>query len=132
LLQVVVPGFSRYGAAAERMLPSVIRLRVRLERVRGLGITEPQGLGKSGLDSPFRICRGVLSHSQGARVDVKDVVSDPEDAPNPTDDARIAVLEDYKDDRSGPATPGPAGCHSGSGAGVQIPTSNRALRRTDQ
>jgi hypothetical protein len=30
--------------------------------------------------------------------DVKDVVTDPDDASNPSDDAEIAVLEDHKDD----------------------------------
>ena len=30
--------------------------------------------------------------------DVKDVVTDPDDASNPTDDAMLAVLEDHKDD----------------------------------
>lgn len=30
--------------------------------------------------------------------DVKDEVTDPDDASNPTDDAMIAVLEDHKDD----------------------------------
>jgi hypothetical protein len=30
--------------------------------------------------------------------DVKDEVTDPDDASNPTDDAQIAVLEDHKDD----------------------------------
>lgn len=30
--------------------------------------------------------------------DVKDVVTDPNDASNPSDDAEIAVLEDHKDD----------------------------------
>jgi len=30
--------------------------------------------------------------------DVKDVVTDPDDASNPTDDAMISVLEDHKDD----------------------------------
>jgi hypothetical protein len=30
--------------------------------------------------------------------DVKDVVTDPDDASNPTDDANLAVLEDHKDD----------------------------------
>ena len=30
--------------------------------------------------------------------DVKDVVTNPDDASNPTDDAMIAVLEDHKDD----------------------------------
>ena len=30
--------------------------------------------------------------------DVKDVVTDPDDASNPTDDGNLAVLEDHKDD----------------------------------
>ena len=30
--------------------------------------------------------------------DVKDVVTDPDDASNPADDANLAVLEDHKDD----------------------------------
>jgi hypothetical protein len=33
-------------------------------------------------------------------VDVKDVVTDPDDASNPTDDAMLAVLEDHKTTRS--------------------------------
>jgi Protein of unknown function (DUF3775) len=36
--------------------------------------------------------------TKAREFDVKDVVTDPDDASNPTDDAMIAVLEDHKDD----------------------------------
>jgi hypothetical protein len=36
--------------------------------------------------------------AKAREFDVKDVVTDPDDASNPTDDANIAVLEDHKDD----------------------------------
>ena len=36
--------------------------------------------------------------SKAREFDVKDVVTDPDDGSNPTDDAMIAVLEDHKDD----------------------------------
>jgi hypothetical protein len=36
--------------------------------------------------------------TKAREFDVKDEVTDPDDASNPTDDAQIAVLEDHKDD----------------------------------
>ena len=36
--------------------------------------------------------------AKAREFDVKDVVTDADDASNPTDDAMIAVLEDHKDD----------------------------------
>ena len=36
--------------------------------------------------------------AKAREFDVKDVVTDPDDASNPTDDAMLAVLEDHKDD----------------------------------
>ncbi len=36
--------------------------------------------------------------AKAREFDVKDVVTDPDDASNPTDDAMISVLEDHKDD----------------------------------
>ena len=35
--------------------------------------------------------------AKAREFDVKDVVTDPDDASNPTDDAMLAVLEDHKD-----------------------------------
>jgi len=36
--------------------------------------------------------------AKAREFDVKDVVTDPEDASNPTDDGMISVLEDHRDD----------------------------------
>ncbi len=36
--------------------------------------------------------------AKAREFDVKDVVTDPDDASNPTDDAMISVLEDHRDD----------------------------------
>ena len=36
--------------------------------------------------------------AKAREFDVKDVVTDPDDASNPTDDAMVAVLEDHRDD----------------------------------
>ncbi len=36
--------------------------------------------------------------AKAREFDVKDVVTDPDDASNPTDDAMLSVLEDHKDD----------------------------------
>lgn len=36
--------------------------------------------------------------AKAREFEVKDVVTDPDDASNPTDDANLAVLEDHKDD----------------------------------
>lgn len=36
--------------------------------------------------------------AKAREFDVKDVVTDPDDASNPSDDAMIAVLEDHRDD----------------------------------
>src|SRR6516162_3697810 len=36
--------------------------------------------------------------AKAREFDVKDVVTDPDDASNPTDDAMLAVLEDHKGD----------------------------------
>ena len=42
---------------------------------------------------------GLLHHRQGSReFDVKDAVTDPDPASNPTDDREAAVLEDHEDD----------------------------------
>ena len=36
--------------------------------------------------------------AKARQFDVKDVVTDPDDSSNPSDDANLAVLEDHKDD----------------------------------
>jgi Protein of unknown function (DUF3775) len=36
--------------------------------------------------------------AKAREFDVKDVVTDPDDASNPTDDGNVAVLEDHRDD----------------------------------
>lgn len=36
--------------------------------------------------------------AKAREFDVKDVVTDPDDASNPSDDAMISVLEDHRDD----------------------------------
>jgi hypothetical protein len=36
--------------------------------------------------------------AKAREFDVKDVVTDPDDASNPTDDSNLAVLEDHRDD----------------------------------
>jgi hypothetical protein len=45
--------------------------------------------------SPEKVCYIIL---KAREFDAKDVVTDPEDASNPTDDAMISVLEDHRDD----------------------------------
>jgi len=45
--------------------------------------------------SPEKLCFIV---EKAREFDVKDVVTDPGDSSNPTDDAMLAVLEDHKDD----------------------------------
>src|SRR6516225_12313850 len=45
--------------------------------------------------SPEKLCFII---AKAREFDVKDVVTDPDDASNPTDDAMLAVLEDHKDD----------------------------------
>jgi hypothetical protein len=45
--------------------------------------------------SPEKLCFIIAKARQ---FDVKDVVTDPDDASNPADDAMLSVLEDHKDD----------------------------------
>ena len=45
--------------------------------------------------SPEKVCYII---AKAREFDAKDVVTDPDDASNPTDDAMISVLEDYRDD----------------------------------
>jgi len=45
--------------------------------------------------SPEKVCYII---AKAREFDVKDVVTDPDDASNPTDDAMISVLEDHRDD----------------------------------
>ena len=45
--------------------------------------------------SPEKVCYIVV---KAREFDVKDVVTDPDDGSNPTDDAMISVLEDNPDD----------------------------------
>ena len=45
--------------------------------------------------SPEKVCYIIAKARQ---FDAKDVVTDPDDASNPTDDAMISVLEDHRDD----------------------------------
>ena len=45
--------------------------------------------------SPEKVCFLIL---KAREFDAKDVVTDPDDASNPTDDAMVAVLGDHRDD----------------------------------
>ena len=45
--------------------------------------------------SPEKVCYLIL---KAREFDAKDVVTDPDDASNPTDDAMVSVLEDHRDD----------------------------------
>jgi len=45
--------------------------------------------------SPEKLCFII---AKAREFDVKDVVTDPDDSSNPTDDAMLAVLEDHPDD----------------------------------
>ena len=45
--------------------------------------------------SPEKVCFII---AKAREFDAKDVVTDPDDASNPTDDAMISVLEDHRDD----------------------------------
>jgi uncharacterized protein DUF3775 len=45
--------------------------------------------------SPEKLCFII---AKAREFDVKDVVTDPDDASNPTDDAMLAILEDHPDD----------------------------------
>jgi hypothetical protein len=45
--------------------------------------------------SPEKVCYII---AKAREFDVKDVVTDPDDASNPADDAMISVLEDHRDD----------------------------------
>jgi hypothetical protein len=45
--------------------------------------------------SPEKVCYII---AKAREFDAKDVVTDPNDASNPTDDAMISVLEDHRDD----------------------------------
>lgn len=45
--------------------------------------------------SPDKVCFIIV---KAREFDAKDVVTDPDDASNPTDDAMVAVLEDHRDD----------------------------------
>jgi hypothetical protein len=45
--------------------------------------------------SPEKVCYLIV---KAREFDAKDVVTDPDDGSNPTDDAMVAVLEDHRDD----------------------------------
>jgi hypothetical protein len=45
--------------------------------------------------SPEKVCYII---AKAREFDAKDVVTDPDDASNPTDDGMVAVLEDHRDD----------------------------------
>ncbi|HXW40561.1 MAG TPA: DUF3775 domain-containing protein [Xanthobacteraceae bacterium] len=45
--------------------------------------------------SPDKVCYII---AKAREFDVKDVVTDPDDASNPSDDAMVSVLEDHRDD----------------------------------
>jgi hypothetical protein len=45
--------------------------------------------------SPDKVCYIIV---KAREFDAKDVVTDPDDGSNPTDDAMISVLEDHRDD----------------------------------
>ena len=45
--------------------------------------------------SPEKVCYII---AKAREFDAKDVVTDPDDASNPTDDAMVSVLEDHRDD----------------------------------
>jgi hypothetical protein len=45
--------------------------------------------------SPEKVCYIIV---KAREFDAKDVVTDPDDASNPTDDGMVSVLEDYRDD----------------------------------
>src|SRR5690242_1710374 len=45
--------------------------------------------------SPEKVCYIIV---KAREFDAKDVVTDPDDSSNPTDDAMVAVLEDHRDD----------------------------------
>jgi hypothetical protein len=45
--------------------------------------------------SPDKVCYII---AKAREFDAKDVVTDPDDGSNPTDDAMVAVLEDHRDD----------------------------------
>jgi uncharacterized protein DUF3775 len=45
--------------------------------------------------SPEKVCYIIV---KAREFDAKDVVTDPDDGSNPTDDAMVAVLEDHRDD----------------------------------
>jgi hypothetical protein len=45
--------------------------------------------------SPEKVCYIV---AKAREFDAKDVITDPDDASNPADDAMISVLEDHRDD----------------------------------
>ena len=45
--------------------------------------------------SPEKVCYIIV---KAREFDAKDVVTDPDDASNPTDDAMVSVLEDHRDD----------------------------------
>ena len=45
--------------------------------------------------SPEKVCYII---AKAREFDAKDVVTDPDDGSNPTDDAMVGVLEDYRDD----------------------------------
>jgi len=45
--------------------------------------------------SPEKVCYII---AKAREFDVKDVVTDPDDASNPADDAMVSVLEDHRDD----------------------------------
>jgi hypothetical protein len=45
--------------------------------------------------SPEKVCYII---AKAREFDAKDVVTDPNDSSNPTDDAMVAVLEDHRDD----------------------------------
>jgi hypothetical protein len=47
------------------------------------------------IDLAGKVCYIIV---KAREFDAKDVVTDPDDASNPTDDAMVSVLEDHRDD----------------------------------
>jgi hypothetical protein len=69
--------------------------------VRALGLLRIAMADKDAQDapdlsiSPEKVCYII---AKAREFDAKDVVTDPNDSSNPTDDAMVAVLEDHRDD----------------------------------
>jgi hypothetical protein len=70
----------------------------RAVRLASLRITMPEDDVENSPDlsiSPEKVCYIIV---KAREFDAKDVVTDPDDASNPTDDAMVSVLEDHRDD----------------------------------